>query len=294
MYIFHKTKTASIVRYITKQKRAPLKYMFSICFWNLPWQHFAQNWEKMWKIFYGMRKIYIYNIFPSKWYIHYVCHFCRSSAVAVANFHAELFKHLLETQDWTNYFLETDTNMLWDSLRNNIKNCLEIMCPLKTFKVCTRVPDWMTTDIRDNISLKKKLLKHARQTKLDEEWTAFRAQRQKLSNLIRKTKSEIVKEKLHRHNDNPRKFWEVINDSFGNLKDKKSQEIVLIDTNTDCKVSTEDGATLLMTSFVQLGKMILVISKLWIGTVVVIYMTVTTILVLSLNLLKWIPNMWKR
>ena len=76
------------------------------------------------------------------------------------------------------------------------------------------------------------------------EWTAFRAQRQKLSNLIRKTKSEIVKEKLHRHNDNPRKFWEEINDSFGNLKDKKSQEIVLIDTNTDCKVSTEDGATL--------------------------------------------------
>ena len=50
----------------------------------------------------------------------------------------------------------------------------------------------MIVDIRQNISLKKKLLKQARRTKTVEDLDKFKAQRRITSNLMRKAKSELV------------------------------------------------------------------------------------------------------
>ena len=165
----------------------------------------------------------------------------------------KLFRTLLESRNWTQYFLETDPNVLWNDMKTALDDSLKIMCPIKTFKVHIQTSDWITADIRKNILLKKKLLKQSRKTKLDEDWLLFREQRRKTSNLIRKSKSELVKDKLHYYSNNPKKFWEVINESFGNLKDKVQQDTILISEDSNCEIPVESGANYMNTFFCSIG-----------------------------------------
>ena len=165
----------------------------------------------------------------------------------------ERFKELLELHDWENYYKDVDPNSLWDEMKTIIESSLDTMCPIKTFKVQAMPQDWMTPDIRRNLKLKKSLLKQARKTKLENDWTVFKNQRRLTSNLIRRAKSELVKEKLNIHKDNPRKFWEVINESFGNLKNRNTIETTIVDEKGK-ELQSGDMANYMNEFFCSIGK----------------------------------------
>ena len=97
------------------------------------------------------------------------------------------------------------------------------------------------------------MLKQARKNKLDNDWGKFKAQRRSTSHQIRKAKSELVKTKLNDHKSNPRKFWEVINESFGNLKNRNDIETILLNEN-NTEVALADGANYMNEYFCSIGK----------------------------------------
>ena len=104
------------------------------------------------------------------------------------------------------------------------------MIHMKSFSVEEKQPDWLTKEVVANTKLKRKLLYLARKTKLKEDWDIFREQRRITSRCIRQSKAHIVKEKLAYNNKNPKKFWEIINNSFGNLKNRDNVNSILIDS----------------------------------------------------------------
>ena len=91
-------------------------------------------------------------------------------------------------------------------MHNVIYTSLDGICPVKTYYVEDHKPDWLNNEIKSNIKLKKKLLKKARKTKLDEDWDRFRIQRSLTSDLIRKTKANIVRTKLNQNQANQKKI----------------------------------------------------------------------------------------
>ena len=63
----------------------------------------------------------------------------------------------------------------------------------------------------------------------------------------------MVKEKLNHYSDNPKKFWEVINESFGNLKDKGQQETILLSEDNNSKIPIDSGANYMNKFFCSIG-----------------------------------------
>ena len=111
-----------------------------------------------------------------------------------------------------------------------VESSLDNMCPIKTFSVEEKQPDWLTKEVKTHIKEKRKLLQLARNTKSEEDWNKFR-ERRLTSPCIRQSKAHIVKEKLAQNNKNPKKFWEIINNSFGNLKARDNINSFLYDSH---------------------------------------------------------------
>ena len=149
----------------------------------------------------------------------------------------------------------SDPNILWKEMQTVIENSLDCMCPIKTYQVEEHQPNWITTDIRKGIVEKRRLLKLARTTKNTANRATFQEKRRRqLASLIRVTKSNMVKTKLSENKQNPKKFWETINDTFSNLKEKSELEVTLVDCNS-CDVPIVDSANFMNAHFCSLGSM---------------------------------------
>ena len=72
------------------------------------------------------------------------------------------FQTMLGNMDWDSYFLETNPNVLWDILTDNIVKINSVMCPLKQIKVSKNKPYWLSHHMRESINERKKLYRDAK------------------------------------------------------------------------------------------------------------------------------------
>ena len=170
------------------------------------------------------------------------------------NYNRASFEKSLLSYEWSKFCISSDPNILWKEMQTVIENSLDSMCPIKTYQVEEQQSRWITTDIRKGIMEKRHLLKLARTTKNALDWSIFQEKRRYLSSLIRVTKSNMVKTKLSQNKQNPKKFWETINDTFRNLKAKSELEVTLIDCNNS-DVPIKDSANFMNAHFCSLGSM---------------------------------------
>ena len=87
------------------------------------------------------------------------------------NYDKELFQDRLTGLDWEGFFEVRDPNELWGTMSRKIEEQIEELCPLKTFKVSKAREPWVTNEALEAIKDKDKLLRRARKTGKEEDWT---------------------------------------------------------------------------------------------------------------------------
>lgn len=77
-------------------------------------------------------------------------------------------------------------------------------------KVKGRLCPWLTLDVKKEINIRDGLLRKARRTGQDNDWSSFKRQHNRVSSLVKKFKSRYSRDLLEDCTDSPDKFWEAI------------------------------------------------------------------------------------
>ena len=123
----------------------------------------------------------------------------------------EVFLRLLENSDWR-AFEETDNpDCLWNIFLDAVSNALDRICPIKKLTVVDKRPEWLSNELMVQMRQRDKLYSKARRTNRQVDWTIAKRLRNSLEMDIKTAKADAVKANLERYKDNPRKFWQEIN-----------------------------------------------------------------------------------
>ena len=114
----------------------------------------------------------------------------------------------------------TNVNDQWDYFFDTVKNSLDLMCPVREFSFKKEKPPWLTHDLIELIKDKDHLLTRARKSKKEDDKINARHARNLVNALIKRARSDFVREQLDTHRNDPKKFWEIIKTVFGNNSSK--------------------------------------------------------------------------
>ena len=145
------------------------------------------------------------------------------------NYDKNIFTERLLAQSWENFETESDPEALWDTLIKNILNCIDPICPQKSFKVrCSEKP-WFTNELLEQIKDKDRALKKAKKTGKGEHWKIARRLRNDCLREVRKAKSNFIQNELNINWNDSKKFWQHINTILP--KNSDSSTIKLMDND---------------------------------------------------------------
>ena len=127
------------------------------------------------------------------------------------NLNKEKFIASLNEAPWDCAFVFDDANEICDAWYEIFNSIVELHLPQKQKRVKREVqPKWFTSDIAQEIKVRDKLLKKARKSQIDNDWMHYRQAKNKVTELIRKTKQSYFKKKVAENRKNPRKLWNLI------------------------------------------------------------------------------------
>ena len=108
----------------------------------------------------------------------------------------------------------------------------------------------MTHDLLELIKDKDYLLKKARKSKLDTDKANARQARNLVNSLIKRARSDYVKEQLDANRNDPKKFWEVIKNVFG---DNNMNERLALFDDLDNPIAEHDTSLFINNFFARVG-----------------------------------------
>ena len=127
------------------------------------------------------------------------------------NLNKEKFIASLNEAPWDCAFVFDDADEICDAWYEIFNSIVELHLPQKQKRVKREVqPKWFTSDIAQEIKVRDKLLKKARKSQIDNDWMHYRQAKNKVTELIRKTKQSYFKNKVAENRKNPRKLWNLI------------------------------------------------------------------------------------
>ena len=143
-----------------------------------------------------------------------------------------------------------DVNEKWGHFYTSVESELNKICPIREFCFKKDKPPWLTRDLLELIKDKDYLLKKARKSKLDIDKANARQARNLVNSLIKRARSDYVKEQLKANRNDPKKFWEVIKNVFG---DKNMNERLALFDDLDNPIAEHDTSLFINNFFAQVG-----------------------------------------
>ena len=152
----------------------------------------------------------------------------------------------------TQAFMNTmnDVNEKWGHFYNSVELELNKICPIREFNFKKDKPAWLTHDLIELIKDKDHLLKKARKSKMDIDKINARQARNLVNSLIKRARSDYVKEQLDANRNDPKKFWEVIKSVFG---DSNMKECLTLFDDLDNPIEAHDTSLFINNFFAQVG-----------------------------------------
>ena len=119
-------------------------------------------------------------------------------------------------------------NDLCTSFKGSFVCIVDKHAPLITKKVRGLTCPWMNGSIKREIRQREFLLNKARRSNLDEDWSAYRRSRNRVTKLVRDSKSKYSRELIDENSDNPKKFWKTVKQI---MPGQKAKRVTSIDVN---------------------------------------------------------------
>ena len=169
------------------------------------------------------------------------------------NFNAEVFRNRLAAADWTEFYKSENTEQAWSLPQEHIIGILDIMCPVRTFRIKNYRPDWMTRELIEQIKDRDYFYKLAKKTGDEDMWNIAKHLRNVTNSHIRHAKRDFILGELRKNEDNAKKFWKVIRTVIPSKKSESNKEILLKDRGT--KIDRLGVASFINDYFINVGNM---------------------------------------
>ena len=130
------------------------------------------------------------------------------------NYDQKLFCEELESMNFNQVFASSCVNTAWSILKNILQQCIDKHAPLLEKKVKGRLCPWLTQEVKREMNLRDGLLRKARRTNCEHDWSTYKRQRNRVTGLIKRCKSKYHQDILRDSADSPDKFWSAIKKLF--------------------------------------------------------------------------------
>ena len=106
-----------------------------------------------------------------------------------AKYDRKLFCKDLNAANLGEVYSYISVNEAWASFRDILQRCIDKHAPLISKKVKGRLCPWLTPDVKKAINIRDGLLRKARQTSQENDWSSYKRQHNRVSDLVKKCKS---------------------------------------------------------------------------------------------------------
>ena len=145
-----------------------------------------------------------------------------------------------------------EINSKWTILLDLITKTIDNMCPLKNFSIKQTKELWITPQlielIKDNDLVLKKVIKDNNPNL----WKDAKSLRNYCTSRLRQARADYIKSNLEHNAGNKKEIWKIIQNVIPNSKNIKNQDFVLVDQDSKETVYSENTATYINDSFLQI------------------------------------------
>ena len=168
------------------------------------------------------------------------------------NFDRAKFRDELRQCSWEEYFNIRDPTLAWDFIHKRVTSVLDVMCPIRSFRIKNYRPDWMTNELIEQLKDRDYFYKKAKLSGDADAWNIAKFLRNTTNSHIRNAKREFILNELRENEDNAKKFWKVIRKVIPSSKSSPGQSILLKDKGE--KVEKDQVASYINDFFINVGK----------------------------------------
>ena len=169
------------------------------------------------------------------------------------NYSKDVFQNAIKNANWEAFNNEITVAGKWKQLIKIIYNAIDVMCPLKTFKIKQQKEPWITAPLIELIKDKDLALKQAKKRNDPQLWTTAKRLRNTCTTCLRKARADFIKEILENNRGNSKKIWKNIQEVLPNKKGTSKGIFKLFDPATNQDIADEDTANLINDYFVNIG-----------------------------------------
>ena len=149
------------------------------------------------------------------------------------NFDIKEYRSQVENIDWSRLLESTDIDVINDIFVSEILKILDEKAPMKNFQKRTNFKNWISEDLKNDMKKRDILRDIARQSRLDEDWQAYRISRNRCVKLSKNCKKEYYNslfDKMKSEN-NVKGVYKLTNELFDDRLGTTPQQILLNDIN---------------------------------------------------------------
>ena len=123
----------------------------------------------------------------------------------------ELFIKNLDVVNFPNYENFQDTNLANSDFLNKLTKVINDIAPTKQSKVKNRSQEWFDGQIAEKISIRDKLFKKLKKSRLHVDEIVFKQARNDVENIIKRKKKIFFENKLNENIGKPKQLWKALN-----------------------------------------------------------------------------------
>ena len=168
------------------------------------------------------------------------------------NYDKNNFQQLIMAADWSVYDESRNPTQKWYIMKNIIKEIIDEMCPIKSFRINQIKQPWITPPLLELIKDKDIALKNAKKTKNEQLWKEAKRLRNACTNRLRQAKADFIKDNLNHNQNDPKKFWQNIQEIIPN-KSTNKKNIFLNNMDTNEPIELDRVADYINEYFINIG-----------------------------------------
>eukprot|EP00794_Sanderia_malayensis_P002144 gene2144-2438_t len=127
-----------------------------------------------------------------------------------SNYSPNLLCDDLKTANFEDVFRATSANHAWLYLKQILVFYFNKHAPLTTKRVKGKLSPWLTTEEKIHMNIRDNLLRKARRSNQEIDWSSYKNQHNLVTGLVKKCKNRFHKDLLKENAKSPSKFWATI------------------------------------------------------------------------------------
>lgn len=171
------------------------------------------------------------------------------------NYNTALLSDWLSHSDWSTYYSETDPEKLWQILHRTYFEGVDILAAEIEIN-CKEKETWVSNELLELIRDRDKLKSVSDASEDNLSFNKFKEKRAECKRRIMKDKRDFIQNYLNITKEDPRKYWQKINELFphGKKAGKTSEpEIIILKNDENKEITKEDVPDFINDFFTSIG-----------------------------------------